>query len=102
MRVLFLALGIAAVDQVTKLLVKGFSVPLLGIEWHGMALGTSRPLLGDLLRLTYIENPGMAFGIDVGGKLFFSLFSLVASIGILYYLLFGAFGVRGEEVVIEE
>jgi signal peptidase II len=84
--VLFLALGIVAADQTTKLLVKGCSIPLLGIQWQGMALGTSKPLLGDLLRLTYIENPGMAFGIDVGGKLFFSLFSLVASIGILYYL----------------
>lgn len=86
MRVLFLALGIVVADQTTKLFVKGFSLPPLGIEWQGMVLGTSRPLLGDLLRLTYIENPGMAFGIDVGGKLFFSLFSLVASIGILYYL----------------
>jgi signal peptidase II len=85
-RVLLLALGIVVADQTTKLLVKGVSIPSLGIQWQGMALGTSRPLLGDLLRLTYIENPGMAFGIDVGGKLFFSLFSLLASIGILYYL----------------
>ena len=28
----------------------------------------------------------MAFGIDLGGKLFFSIFSIAASIGILYYL----------------
>jgi signal peptidase II len=85
-RVLFLALGIVISDQVTKLLVKGISLPLLGIDWRGMELGTSRSVVGDLVRLTYIENPGMAFGIDIGGKLFFSLFSLVASIGILYYL----------------
>jgi signal peptidase II len=51
-----------------------------------MPYGASRPILGDLLRLTYIENPGMAFGIDVGGKLFFSVFSVVASVGILMYL----------------
>ena len=51
-----------------------------------MPYGTSRPILGDFFRLTYIENSGMAFGIDVGGKLFFSLFSLVASIAIIVYL----------------
>jgi signal peptidase II len=43
-------------------------------------------VLGDLLRFTYIENPGMAFGIDLGGKLFFSLFSIVASVAIVVYL----------------
>jgi signal peptidase II len=85
-RVLFLAGAVVLVDQVTKLLVKGLEISSLGIRWQGMALGTSKPILGDFLRLTYIENPGMAFGIDLGGKLFFSLFSLVASIGILYYL----------------
>jgi signal peptidase II len=85
-RVLLLAAGIVVVDQVTKLLVKGITVPLLGIQWQGMALGTSKPFLGDFFRLTYIENPGMAFGIDPGAKLFFSMFSLLASIGIFYYL----------------
>jgi signal peptidase II len=42
--------------------------------------------MGNFLRLTYIENPGMAFGIDIGGKLFFSLFSIVASAAIVAYL----------------
>ena len=62
-----------------------------------MPYGASIPVLGDFLRLTYIENPGMAFGIDVGGKLFFSLFSIVASVAIFVYLLRGgdvSFGFR--------
>ena len=67
-------------------MVKGISIPVLGIEWHGLPLGSSKPIWGDFLRLTYIENPGMAFGIDFGGKLFFSIFSIFASIGILIYL----------------
>jgi len=86
MRVLILSAIIVAADQLTKLLVKGFVVPGLGVRLGGMAYGESIPVLGDLLRLTYIENPGMAFGIDPGGKLFFSLFSLAASIAILVYL----------------
>ncbi len=86
MRVLYITLGIILSDQITKFLIKGISIPLPGIHIEGMQLGSSIPIIGDFLRLTYIENPGMAFGIDIGGKLFFSIFSVIASIGILYYL----------------
>lgn len=94
MRVLYITLGIILSDQITKFLIKGFSIPLLGIHIEGIQLGTSIQLIGDFLRLTYIENPGMAFGIDIGGKLFFSIFSIIASIGILYYL----FKIRNESL----
>jgi signal peptidase II len=73
-------------DQATKLFIKGFSISALGIHVKGIPLGSTIPVFGNFCRLTYIENPGMAFGIDVGGKLFFSLFSVLASIGILFYL----------------
>lgn len=86
MRILFLSLAIVVSDQITKLLVKGISVDALGLHIEGLQLGSSRPVFGDFVRLTYIENPGMAFGIDIGGKLFFSLFSILASVGILLYL----------------
>jgi signal peptidase II len=77
---------VIACDQIAKLLVKGVHIPVLGVSWEGMQYGASKAILGDFLRLTYIENPGMAFGIDIGGKLFFSVFSIVASVAILYYL----------------
>ena len=86
MRVLLLSAAIVLADQLTKLLVKGASFPWLGIAWPGLPYGTSRRLLGDFVRLTYIENPGMAFGIDVGGKPWFALFSLIASAAIIWYL----------------
>jgi signal peptidase II len=85
-RVLLLSTFIILSDQTSKLLVKGVSLPWLGISIDGMRYGTSIPVLGDFFRLTYIENPGMAFGIDVGGKLFFSIFSVLASAAILLYL----------------
>jgi signal peptidase II len=85
-RVLFFSLFLIIADQISKLIVKGASLPWLGISFEGMRYGSSRPVLGDFFRLTYIENPGMAFGIDLGGKLFFSLFSVVASAAILLYL----------------
>lgn len=86
MRILYLSLAIILSDQISKLLIKGISISALNIKIDGLSLGTTIPIFGDFLRLTYIENPGMAFGIDIGGKLFFSIFSILASIGILIYL----------------
>ena len=96
MRVLYLTAFIVALDQTAKLLVKGFSVPFMDFYHAGVPLGSSRAILGDFVRLTFIENPGMAFGIDIGGKLFLTLFSIVASGGIFYYL----FKIREEAFVI--
>jgi signal peptidase II len=86
MAVLVVSLLIVVSDQISKLLVHGVEIPALGISWQGIPYGTSTPVLGDFLRITYIENSGMAFGIDVGGKIFFSLFSLIASVAIIVYL----------------
>ncbi len=86
MKVLYVTLGIVLADQITKILVKGFSIPFLGIVWEGMYYGQTIPLLGDIVRITYIENPGMAFGLNFGGKTFFALFSIIACIGIFWYL----------------
>ncbi len=86
MRVLYVTLGIVFLDQVTKLLVKGFTLPIFEYYHQGMQLGQSIPVIGDFLRLTFVENPGMAFGIEIGGRLFLTLFSFVASVGIFYYI----------------
>jgi signal peptidase II len=86
MRVIIISGLIILADQAAKLAVKGFNLPLLGLRADGVPYGASYPVLGDFIRLTYIENPGMAFGIDVGGKLFFSLFAILACAGILWYI----------------
>ena len=86
MRVLYVTLCIVFLDQVTKLLVKGFTLPIFNYYHQGLQFGQSIPVIGDFLRLTFVENPGMAFGIDIGGRLFLTLFSFAASIGIFYYI----------------
>lgn len=86
MRVLWLTLGIVFADQISKLLVRGLSFAPLNIQWPGLPYGVSHPIIGDIVRLTYIENPGMAFGIELGGKSWFAIVSIVASIAILLYL----------------
>ncbi len=54
-----------------------------------MLLGDEIPLIGDWCKLHFVENIGMAFGFAFGGdwgKLFLSLFRLVASIALMWFL----------------
>ncbi|MBW8051554.1 MAG: lipoprotein signal peptidase [Cytophagales bacterium] len=76
-----LSFGIIILDQVVKLLIH-----------FNMDLGPAGtiPIFGDWFKLLYTLNPGMAFGLEVGtnyGKLFLTLFRLVAMIAIAIYLL---------------
>lgn len=98
MRVLYLTFFVVIFDQVTKVIVKGLSVPFLGIDLSGMRYGQSFNIIGEFVKFTFVENPGMAFGIDVGdtSKLLLSLFSIIASIGIFIYL----FKVKDQKLVL--
>lgn len=72
-------------DQITKLLVKGFE--FWGIKVEGFNYSETIPVLGDVVALTFVENPGMAFGIEFGiGKIFLSLFSVFAGFALSWYL----------------
>lgn len=72
-------------DQLTKFIVKG--VNFLGIYIKGFYLGESVNVFGDLFTFTFVENPGMAWGIEFGaGKILLSLFSVFASIALIWYL----------------
>ncbi len=65
-------------DQASKIWVK-----------TSMTLYEEIPVFGDWFVLHFIENPGMAFGMQFGGdwgKLILSLFRIVAITGIGYYL----------------
>jgi signal peptidase II len=87
-RVLFITVIVILLDQISKIYVHGINIPLLNINFEGMYLGESISVIGEFFKITYIENPGMAFGFDPGSeyKLIISLFSLGASIGLLIYL----------------
>jgi len=52
---------------------------------------THLTLAGDIqvfpwFHIRFIENPGMAMGIEVFGKLFLTVFRIIASIAIIYYI----------------
>ena len=66
------------IDQWSKIAVK-----------TTMHLGDEFPVLGNWFYIHFVENPGMAFGMEFGGdwgKLALSLFRIVAVFGIGYYL----------------
>ncbi len=77
-RYFFFALGIIALDQVSKLLVH-----------HFMYLHQEVNVVGDWFKFHYLLNPGMAFGIrwdNEFGKLLLTFFRIAAMGGIGWYL----------------
>jgi signal peptidase II len=77
-KAVLLIIMILIVDQVLKFWVKTHMV--MGQEIH---------LIGDWATLHFIENNGMAFGMEMGGqtgKILLSLFRVVAIAGIAWFL----------------
>jgi signal peptidase II len=68
--------GLLILDQVSKALVRRY-----------LPLHQSVPVLGnDFLRLTHVQNPGIAFGVDVVNGWPLLVFGWVAAAVLTYYL----------------
>lgn len=79
------AIALILLDQCTKVAVKGFH--LFGISHHGMRLGETIEPIGSLVRITFVENPGMAFGISWGeAKVVLTLITVVIAVALWIYL----------------
>ncbi len=78
MRLLWTVATVLVLDQATKIIVR------LNLA---MAPRRSIDLIGDWLRFTYTENPGMAFGIMFGPTGLITAFSIIATVLIVFYLL---------------
>ncbi|MFC1492418.1 signal peptidase II [candidate division KSB1 bacterium] len=76
MRIIIVSFIVLILDQATKLIAK-----------TNIRLGDSVSVIGDFFRFTHIENRGMAFGIEVSNHFLFNLFSIIAALAILYYLI---------------
>jgi signal peptidase II len=68
-----------------------FALDLWTKRWATASLADrdSLPVLGQLLRLTYTRNSGVAFGLGAGTNFPFYLFSLLAAVAILVLFLRG-------------
>ena len=69
-------IGIVLLDQLTKYIIKS-----------NMNLYDSFQVLGNFFRITYIENAGMAFGLQMQNKILFTILSVVAAAIVLIYLI---------------
>lgn len=79
MRFLWLSAIIVAIDQATKAAI---------LQWMASPAEVSRsiPVVGDWLRLTFTENPGMAFGVTVGPPGTVTVLSIIATCLVAGYI----------------
>jgi len=78
MRLLWIAAGVLALDQVTKVIVR--------LNMDQGYLGAIN-LIADWLKFTHTENPGMAFGINFGPPGMITGFSIIAAVLITVYMI---------------
>ncbi len=88
MKVLFVSFLVLIIDQVSKLFVKGLTIQSLGIKLKGLLPGQKVPVISKVFNITFIENPGIAFGLNFGDtfKLLVSIFTFAACISLFYLL----------------
>jgi len=89
LKIIFLSLTIFFIDQVSKIIVRGFSFPLFNVKLNGLYAGESKPLIQNVLHITLVENPGIAFGIDPGESLrdLILIITILTCIGFFVYLM---------------
>ncbi len=71
-----IGLGGLAVDQLVKLASVAFLTP-----------GVPVPIVGDLLQLQLIRNPGAAFGMGSSATIVFTILAMVATLACLFVVL---------------
>lgn len=77
-KALLLIFSILLIDQVLKIIIK-----------TSMVIGEEIPVLGTWFRIHFLENNGMAFGMEWGGKTgkaALTIFRMLAIVGISWYL----------------
>lgn len=73
--VIALVVLMVVLDQVLKFYIK-----------LNFMLGETKPLLGNWFSLCFVENNGMAFGIEWFDKIFLTIFRMVAVGALIYYV----------------
>lgn len=70
---LIITVVVAICDQITKSIIR-----------NSFLLGETRNIFGDYLRLTYVTNPNIIWGINIGGPKISLLLTSVAFIFVVY------------------
>ena len=90
MKIIFLSISVFLIDQISKISVRGFSIPLFNIHVGGLYPGESKTIINNIFNITLVENPGIAFGIDPGESLrdIILILTILTCIGFFFYLIF--------------
>ena len=81
MKYTFLIFSVVFFDQLTKILIKNYWINNnLNNGFHYINI------LGDYVRFVFIENPGIAFGMDPGAPFFLTILTFVIIFFLIYYL----------------
>jgi len=84
--VLVYTIFVVILDQVTKQIARTY-----------MTFHDSIPVIQNFFQLTYVENSGIAFGINFpGGSVIFPIASIIATVAVFYYLWL----VRKDQIVV--
>ena len=75
MRVFWISAVIVLVDQCTK-------VAVLNLMYRGESI----PLIGDWLKFTFTENPGIAFGLQFGPQGLMAVLSVAVTMLVVWYM----------------
>ncbi len=88
MRILLTSLFVVAIDQAAKFIIKGISIPAFNLFLKGITLGDEKNLLGSFLCITFVENPGIAFGIEFNKiiRIAIVLFNIAVITGLIIFL----------------
>ena len=84
-------IGVLALDQLTKAWIRS-----------SMSLNETIPVIGNVVRLTYIHNEGAAFGLSIGAysSQIFLVLATIASALVLYLLLTSPRGERMQRIAL--
>ena len=90
MKIILLTILLFLIDQLSKIFVRGFSLPLLNINHNGFNIGETKPVINNCFHITLVENPGIAFGIVPGDFLkdFILILTILLCLGFLGFLVY--------------
>ena len=84
----FIILLVCVIDQFTKLYAMDVIAAANGTVADALAKGSTLPIFKDVLHLTYVENPGMSFGLLSEHRFVFMILSVVGIAALFVYLIY--------------
>tara|TARA_B110001454_G_scaffold55864_2_gene54610 strand:+ start:6680 stop:7186 length:507 start_codon:yes stop_codon:yes gene_type:complete len=80
LKIILIPIIVVLFDQLSKVLIKKYFI-------HEQLFYSNINILGDFLRFTFIENPGIAFGIDTSNyHIYITILTILAIVFIYYQL----------------